>query len=284
MSYELGVLCRNTTLNTCLEVPNVQTTFHNLETRWDRRHADSPAASRESATRPAVAESDSTTSNPTSSAVPEGTTEQESTQAAAEQPAASSGTISDRDLREGELTTISLSHPSSYKRFFSLAPLHGTLNPESPLEGAFRCLWMHQHDTARCYSASSQLHAMRTAGGAGDAIAVVGLEGDLVREIDAPRRAARDCPLGPPLKGRVWLKHQTTGAGLSQYGCHCSSLCHAIAMLSPCETAVRFWMSTASEYKIKAHQPVHRHQLHARLQDSVCRGLLQTSLLFVQTA
>ena len=67
---------------------------------------------------------------------------------------------------------------------------------------------------------SSKLHAMRTGGVAGDADSAVGLEGDRDRRTEAPRRAARDCPLGPPLKGRVWLKHQTTGECLSLYVFH----------------------------------------------------------------
>ena len=31
-----------------------------------------------------------------------------------------------------------------------------------------------------------------------------------------PRKAARNCPFGPPLKGRAWLKHQIIGMWLPQ--------------------------------------------------------------------
>ena len=86
-----AVPCRNTTLNTCLEAPNIQTAFDALETRWSSRRADAPAASIEGPSASELAASDSAISTP----APEGPTESsgaepEPAQAAAEQATASS--------------------------------------------------------------------------------------------------------------------------------------------------------------------------------------------------
>ena len=101
------MFCRNTTLNSCLEAPNVQMALDSLESRWTRRRAGVSAASG-GAAEPAATASDSAPSNPVLSPAPEVPTDtsgaaQGPAQAAAEPATAYSSHGTETQVRDGEL-------------------------------------------------------------------------------------------------------------------------------------------------------------------------------------
>ena len=70
-----AVLCRNTTLNTCLEAPNMQTAFDTAERRFGKRRPGSASVRRVQSPPSAEPASESAINNPVFSPVPQGPTE-----------------------------------------------------------------------------------------------------------------------------------------------------------------------------------------------------------------